>query len=89
MPQARTSPICELRGIQMRFPGPKGKVQRVLEDIRLDVRPEEILCLIGPNGSGKSTLLRLLAGLMPPTQGEVRHHGEKLDGLNQGVAMVF
>ena len=61
----------------------------MLEDIRLEVRPDEILCLIGPNGSGKSTLLRLLAGLMPPTQGEVRHHGEKLDGLNPGVAMVF
>lgn len=89
MPPTYTIPICELRGIQMRFSGPKGKVQRVLEDIRLDVRQDEILCLIGPNGSGKSTLLRLLAGLMPPTQGEVRHHGEKLEGLNPGVAMVF
>lgn len=89
MQQARTSPICELRGVQMRFPGLRGKVQRVLEDIRLDVRPDEILCIIGHNGSGKSTLLRLLAGLMPPTQGEVRHHGEKLDGLNPAVAMVF
>ena len=89
MLQPHTSPICELRGVQMRFPGPRGGVQRVLEDIRLEVRPDEILCLIGPNGSGKSTLLRLLAGLMPPTQGEVRHHGEKLDGLNPGVAMVF
>jgi NitT/TauT family transport system ATP-binding protein len=89
MQQAYTSPICELRGVQMRFPAPRGGVQRVLEDIRLDVRPDEILCLIGPNGSGKSTLLRLLAGLMPPTQGEVRHHGERLEGLNPGVAMVF
>ncbi|HEY3400344.1 MAG TPA: nitrate/sulfonate/bicarbonate ABC transporter ATP-binding protein [Geothrix sp.] len=89
MQQPHTSPICELRGVQMRFPGLRGKVQRVLEDIRLDVRPDEILCIIGHNGSGKSTLLRLLAGLMPPTQGEVRHHGEKLDGLNPGVAMVF
>ncbi|MBK9796597.1 MAG: nitrate/sulfonate/bicarbonate ABC transporter ATP-binding protein [Holophagaceae bacterium] len=84
-----TSPICELRGVQMRFPGARGKIHRVLEDIALDVRPDEILCLIGPNGSGKSTLLRLLAGLMPPSQGEVRHHGEKLEGLNPGVAMVF
>ncbi|HLP31272.1 MAG TPA: nitrate/sulfonate/bicarbonate ABC transporter ATP-binding protein [Geothrix sp.] len=82
-------PICELRGVQMRFTGPKGKVQRVLEDIRLDVRPEEILSLIGPNGSGKSTLLRILCGLLEPTQGEVRHHGERLEGLNPGVAMVF
>jgi len=89
MQQPNGVPICELRGIQMRFTGPKGKVQRVLEDIRIDIRPEEILSLIGPNGCGKSTLLRILSGLLVPTQGEVRHHGEKLDGLNQGVAMVF
>ncbi len=89
MQQPYGAPICELRGIQMRFPGSKGKVQRVLEDIRLDVRPDEILSLIGPNGCGKSTLLRILSGLLEPTQGEVRHHGEKLEGLNPGVAMVF
>lgn len=83
------APICELRGIQMRFPGPRGKVQRVLEDIRLEVRPDEILSLFGPNGCGKSTLLRILSGLQEPTQGEVRYHGEPLDGLNPGVAMVF
>ncbi|MDP1833210.1 MAG: nitrate/sulfonate/bicarbonate ABC transporter ATP-binding protein [Geothrix sp.] len=82
-------PVCELRGIQMRFSGPRGKVQRVLEDIRLDVRPEEILSIIGPNGSGKSTLLRILSGLLEPSQGEVRFHGERLEGLNPGVAMVF
>jgi len=89
MQQPKGAPICELRGIQMRFVGPKAKVQRVLEDIRIDVRPDEILSLIGPNGCGKSTLLRILCGLLEPTQGEVRHHGDKLTGLNQGVAMVF
>lgn len=89
MQQYHGSPICELRGIQMRFSGPKGKMQRVLEDIRLDVRPDEILSLIGPNGCGKSTLLRILSGLLEPTQGEVRHHGERLEGLNPGVAVVF
>ena len=62
------APICELRNVQMRFPSGKGKVQRVLEDILLDVRPDEILSIIGPNGSGKSTLLRLLSGLLEPTR---------------------
>ena len=83
------APICELRNVQMRFPSGKGKVQRVLEDILLDVRPDEILSIIGPNGSGKSTLLRLLSGLLEPTQGEVLYHGDRLTGLNPGVAVVF
>jgi NitT/TauT family transport system ATP-binding protein len=89
MPETRKHLICELRGVQMRFPGAKGKVQRVLEDINLKVWQDEILAVIGPNGSGKSTLLRLVAGLIKPSQGEVRYRGERLDGLNPGVAMVF
>ncbi len=84
-----TAPICELRGVQKHFPGPRGKDNRVLEDINLKVLQDEILCILGPNGSGKSTLLRLIAGLTPPTNGEVRYHRNKLVGLNPGVAMVF
>ncbi len=81
--------LCELKGVQMRFPGAKGQVKRVLEDFNLSVKPDEVLCLVGPNGSGKSTLLRIMSGLLNPTKGEVRWHGERLRGLNLSVAMVF
>jgi NitT/TauT family transport system ATP-binding protein len=83
------APILELRGVQMLFARPGKKDHRVLEDIQLEVRHDEILCIIGPGGSGKSTLLRLIAGLIQPTKGDVRHHGRKLEGLNPDVAMVF
>ncbi len=84
-----SAPICELRGIQKSFHGPKGKENRVLEDINLKVLQDEILCIVGPNGSGKSTLLRLMAGLVEPNNGEIRFHRQRLVGLNPGVAMVF
>ena len=43
----------------------------VLKNIDLDVAPGEVLLVVGPNGAGKSTLLRLVAGLMPPSDGQV------------------
>jgi NitT/TauT family transport system ATP-binding protein len=81
--------ICELRGIQKSFDRGGGKPLRVLEDINLAIRPNEVVCLIGPSGCGKSTILRIFAGLIRPTRGEVLHHGAKLAGLNPGVAIVF
>lgn len=43
--------------------------------IGFDLRPGETLVVTGPNGSGKSTLLRLMAGLLPPTGGELLWDG--------------
>ena len=82
-------PILELRGVQKSFDRGTGKPLRVLEDINLDVRPNEVLALIGPSGCGKSTILRIFAGLIKPTKGKVRYQGTKQEGLNSNVAIVF
>jgi len=86
---AEESALCELRGVEKVFDRGTGKPLRVLEDINLALRPEEVACLIGPSGCGKSTILRICAGLIEPTAGEVRYHGEKRTGLTPGVAIVF
>ena len=82
-------PILELRGVQKSFDRGTGVPLRVLEDINLDIRPNEVLCLIGPSGCGKSTIMRIFAGLIEPTQGQVRYRGQKQVGLNSNVAIVF
>jgi heme exporter protein A len=43
----------------------------VLKNIDLALYPGQALLLVGPNGAGKSTLLRLVAGLLPPSEGEL------------------
>lgn len=50
--------------------------RRVLAGIDMLARPGEVTAIIGPNGAGKTTLLRVLAGLLPPAEGQV-----VLDGL--------
>jgi NitT/TauT family transport system ATP-binding protein len=81
--------LCEARGVSHDFILPNGKPLRVLEDVSVDVGPNEVVALLGPSGCGKSTILRMLAGLITPSSGEVRYHGEPLRGLNPGVAIVF
>lgn len=56
----------ELRNVTRRIDG-----RRLLDGIRLSVEPGRLLLLCGPNGAGKSTLLKVMAGLLPPTSGEV------------------
>ncbi|WP_245675808.1 ABC transporter ATP-binding protein [Halofilum ochraceum] len=47
-----------------------------VDDVELDVRPHEVVCLLGPSGCGKTTLLRLAAGLETLQRGEVRIDGQ-------------
>lgn len=81
--------LCEVRGVTHEFRLPLGHSHRVLENIHLVVRANEIVALLGPSGCGKSTILRAVAGLLRPTQGEVLYLGAPLRGLNPGVALVF
>ncbi|MEU5423803.1 ABC transporter ATP-binding protein [Streptomyces sp. NPDC001407] len=55
--------------------GRAGAAQPVLDDITLDVRPGEFVCLLGASGCGKSTLLNLVAGLDRPTAGSIEVPG--------------
>ncbi len=81
--------ICELKGIQKSFDRGNGKPLRVLEDINLDIRANEVVALIGPSGCGKSTILRIFAGLISASKGKVYYHQQEMNGLTPGVAIVF
>jgi NitT/TauT family transport system ATP-binding protein len=63
--------------------------QVVTADVTFDVKAGEILSIVGPSGCGKTTLLKALAGLLKPTGGTIRFQGEIVQGVPNGLAMVF
>ena len=61
----------------------------VLENVDLQLYPNEIVGLLGRSGSGKSTLLRAIAGLIRPSKGDITFEGRPGVGPNSDVAVVF
>jgi NitT/TauT family transport system ATP-binding protein len=59
-------------------------VVHALHDLTFSLPPNGFISLIGPSGCGKSTLLRVLAGLVPPTEGEVHYSADQ-----PKIGMVF
>ena len=84
-----TECLITLEGVSKVYQQPNGQKISILEPINLEIRAGEIVALLGPSGSGKSTLMRMIAGLIPPTAGQVLYHNRPLVGLNPGVAIVF
>ena len=84
------TPVIELRGVSKRFEKPADLAARTLRRLRhappqpvvravdgvsLSVRKGEVLGLVGESGCGKSTLGRMVAGILPPSDGQVLYHG--------------
>lgn len=89
-PPSAGSALLEVRGLGKRFGG-----LVALQGVDFNVPAGEIVALIGPNGAGKSTLFNLVTGVLPPSEGEVRLQGQRIDTLPpraiaaRGVARTF
>src|SRR3954451_4754259 len=80
--------MISLTGVSRTFTGRSGTVE-ALRGIDLEVADGEFVAVLGRSGCGKSTLLRLIAGLLPPTGGEVRVGGEPVTKPRRDMAMMF
>jgi NitT/TauT family transport system ATP-binding protein len=96
MSQAATSQVATAaEAIKLRVEGVSkvfqqdGKNTRVLDNLNLEIRKGEFVCLLGPSGCGKSTLLNIMAGFLEPTSGVVRIDGEAVRGPSPKRIFVF
>lgn len=74
-------PVLAMRGISKRF----GAV-RALSDVELEVRAGEVMALVGDNGAGKSTLIKVVAGVGPADEGDIRWQGSPVTIHSPGAA---
>src|SRR5690554_5223139 len=72
-----TTPIVQIKGMSKIFHTLKEETFAV-KDFSLDVIEGEFVVLVGPSGCGKSTILSALAGLVEPSEGEIRFNPSKV-----------
>ena len=65
--------------------GKQTRTIRALDDVNLDIEYGQVLGVIGTNGAGKSSLMRVIAGILPPSQGRVEVYGSVSTLLALGV----
>ena len=85
-----TPPLLSVRGLSKYF----GAV-KAIEDVDLDLPSGQVTALIGDNGAGKSTLIKTVAGIWPPTAGQIFWKGREVAIHNPraaadlGIATVY
>ncbi len=83
----------ELRGLHVTYRTRAGEDVEAVRDVNLKIADKpgvgEIVVLLGPSGCGKSTILKAVAGLLPPTRGEVLVEGKRVEGVSRERGMVF
>ena len=84
------APVLELCGVDKQF----GAV-KALHNVRLSLYAGEIQALMGQNGAGKSTLIKVVTGVHPADNGEIRlngqiiHPGSTLHAQHLGISTVY
>ncbi len=85
-----TAPLLEVRDLGVVYAGDgRNPDLPVLERLTFTVQAGAFVAVLGPSGCGKSTLLRVMAGLLPPTTGQVLLAGKPIRGPQPQVGMVF
>ena len=77
-----STPVIETKSLSMKWGN-----KNILNNLNIHLNEGEKLAIVGPSGSGKSTILKILAGLILPTEGELKIFGEiqnylRLDQIN-------
>jgi len=83
------APLLHAQAVCKTYQMPDHLSRLVLDHVEFTLHDGEIVAILGKSGSGKSTFLRILAGLVPPSDGRVEYRGQLVTEPAHGIAMVF
>ena len=75
-----TSNLMEVRNVSKAF-GEDWERERVVENLSLDIKRNQLTAIVGPSGCGKSTVVNLLAGFESPDSGQIMLEGVAVEAL--------
>jgi NitT/TauT family transport system ATP-binding protein len=81
-------PLIVLADVAKTYRTRDGEVES-LKPLTFDIANGEFLAIVGPSGCGKSTLLKMVAGLLPASQGRITLNGKEVRGPPDDVGIVF
>jgi ABC-type nitrate/sulfonate/bicarbonate transport system ATPase subunit len=91
--QTGTPPKLRVQDLSVTYIDRRGLRTEAVRDVSFDVydKPDsgEIVVFLGPSGCGKSTILKAVAGLLPPTKGEILVDGKSVSDVGRDRGMVF
>ncbi|AND84869.1 ATP-binding cassette domain-containing protein [Clostridium tyrobutyricum] len=80
--------IISLKNVDLTYKSNNTKVDAI-NDINIDIKEGEFICILGPSGCGKSTLMKIMAGFMNPSRGKALVDGNKINGADHDRGVVF
>ncbi len=98
-----TDPILEVRNLSKKFikrldaaekvagflgANVKEEIVHAVDGVSFDVMPGEVVGLVGESGCGKSTLGRMIAGILPPTAGDIHYKGAAVSAMNKAAGQA-
>jgi NitT/TauT family transport system ATP-binding protein len=81
--------LLHTESVSKTYRTPDHLARLVLDHVDFTLHDGQIVAILGKSGSGKSTFLRILAGLVPPSEGTVEYRGLRVTEPVRGIAMVF
>jgi NitT/TauT family transport system ATP-binding protein len=87
------APKLRIKDLGVTYIDRHGRSTEAVREVSLDILDKpgigEVVVFLGPSGCGKSTILKSVAGLLPPTRGEVLVEGKPVEGVGRDRGMVF